>query len=154
MTNFEKPYEYRRRWNPPGSIWIARGEVALELILGAWVGYGFRSHDSKLVKLAVVLIIALNRSLAKIYNSTTLSVRNGAFVRKTGPFFFWRGRRMKIRQSDIVGVEIVGNGEDDLTVEVLSNGKRIEIDWNITREQASEMKKWLSEILGLPVLPD
>lgn len=143
-------YEYKRRWNTPGLIWIAWGEVILELGLGTWVFLGFRNHPGKLLKLAVVLAIALSRSLAKIYNSTKLTVRNGAFVRTTGPFFFWKGRRVKIRQSDIRGVEIKGEKDDNVTVEIITqNNHRIEIDWNLSREQAEQMLTWLYPALDL-----
>lgn len=143
-------YEYKRRWNPPGWVWIAWGEVVVELGLGTWLFFGFQNHPSKLLKLMVVLAIALNRSLAKIYNTTTLSIRNGAFVRKTGPFFFWRGRRVKIRQSDITGAEIKGDHDDNVTVEIITqNNHRTEIDWNLTRDQAEQMLTWLYPALDL-----
>ncbi len=135
---------FKRKWNPPGSVWVARGEVIVELGLGIWLFIGFQNHPSKLFKLFAVLAIALNRSLAKIFNATNFTVRNGAFVRKTGPFFSWRGKRIKLPVSEIAGFEIVGEKDDEVKVEVLTgNHQRIEIDWNLTRQQATELVHFL-----------
>ncbi len=116
----------------------------MEAALGIWLAIGFRNKPMKYPHLIVVLVMAFNRSASKIFNATTFKIDRGAFIRTTGPFFAWRGKRLKLPLSEIHALEIVGTGDDDLKLEILTYGqKRYEIDWNMERHQAEASKAWL-----------